>query len=141
MVPYRILITPSFIFSLFLCSTYLPVQCRYCKDEVGRSYVTTRPEYDNLRGLFTFAVARIKIYEIALPEAPENFDTELTNQEAPNVFLNPNDDLFQELKAEIDALRLEIGKVQKFCLYLAQEARVKPVDGKVASANNHTTSS
>ena len=91
---------------------------------MGKSYITTGPSMDVLRGHYTLSLAKAKIYEMvhggAQPAAPAEpatlavQDTFLLGEEARR--------RLDRMEAQIQGLCVEIAKVQRFCVALAQKA-------------------
>lgn len=57
-------------------STYNNLHCKNCNEMIGRTYRTTTPELDHLRGRFSFNLTSLIMFEVPEIEQPAQIGTD-----------------------------------------------------------------
>ena len=87
-------------------STYFRFTCAACQNSLGRYYLTTSKDLDNLREKFTFTIESITSYELGKPQ--HGRITDLPPEQGESVQIEINKQINDSGKIESKVLLLEV---------------------------------
>lgn len=88
-------------------STYFRFTCASCQNPLGRYYLTTSKDLDNLREKFTFTIESITSYELGKPQHGKIIFTDLETEESGPSTVNPQKHIVPNGKSEYLDLSLQ----------------------------------